>query len=348
MDPIKIRNVLFFSALGLISLLFFYVIKPFFFPIFWAAVIAGIFHPLYRRINKRLRSPGTATTLVMLVILVILILPSLVLGSLLFAESLELYNSLNKGATTYQQQVQHMARQAFSHPYLQKLPLDAATVTGALTDGAKGVANFIFQSLRGLTQNTLIFFVQFGIMFYTLFYFIRDGGLFLKMASRLLPLDEERKSGLFETFASTAWATLKVTFIIGGLQGFIGGLLFFFMGIKGALTWGVIMFFLSIVPGVGCSLVWAPAGVILIFMGYVWKGIVILSVGTLLISMVDNFLRPVLLGQDVQMHPLLIFLSTLGGIVLFGISGFVLGPVVTSLLIAFWKIYDETYCEKLS
>jgi predicted PurR-regulated permease PerM len=124
--------------------------------------------------------------------------------------------------------------------------------------------------------------------------------------------------------------------IIGGLQGLLGATLFFFLGIDGALTWGVVMTLMSIVPGVGSSIVWVPAALIMLFTGHYWEGITILAVGALVISMVDNLLRPVLLGKDIQMHPLLIFLSTLGGIMLFGISGFVLGPMIIAFSMTAW------------
>ena len=101
----------------------------------------------------------------------------------------------------------------------------------------------------------------------------------------------------------------------------------------------------AIVPVVGCSIVWAPAGVIMLLMGHIWQGVLILAFGVFVITMVDNILRPILLGRDVQMHPLLIFLSTLGGISLFGFSGFVIGPIISSLLLAIWEMYDQFYLD---
>lgn len=340
----KVSTILFYSILGLVGLLFLFIIKPFFFSIFWAAVIAGIFHPVFVYLDQRLPSPSLAAALVMLIVLVMIILPALVIGSLLLAESLDLYNSLDGETVSIRQQVEDIAGKISRNPYLGKLSIDAAVVSGAIGDSAKSIANFIFQSLRDLSQNTVIFMAKFAIMLYTLFYFIRDGKMFVAMLYRLfLPLGDQREKLLFKSFAVTARATLKVTLIIGGIQGVLGGLLFFFLGVKGALTWGVIMVFSSIIPGVGCAIVWAPAGVIMMLLGHFWKGVIILAFGALVISMVDNLLRPLLLVHDVQMHPLLIFLSTLGGIMLFGVSGFVLGPIVTSLLLAFWRMYDDSY-----
>jgi predicted PurR-regulated permease PerM len=103
------------------------------------------------------------------------------------------------------------------------------------------------------------------------------------------------------------------------------------------------MIFTAIVPVVGCSIIWVPAGVIMLITGHFWKGMIIFAFGVLVISMVDHFLRPILIGRDVQMHPLMVFLSTLGGLSLFGFSGFIIGPIVASLLLAIWAMYEEFY-----
>lgn len=341
MDATRLRNIIFFSIFGLVGILFLFMIKPFFFPIFWAAVIAGIFYPSYAFMKDHVPSPNLAAAVVLVLIIIIIILPGFVIGSLLLAESLDIYQSFDMGAISVDLQVRNLLRKLSGHPYLSMLSVNADTLTNAITDAIKGIVNYIFQSLRDLTQNTVIFFAQFAIMLYTLFFFIRDGRFFLHSLSRILPLGEARELMLFKIFSTTARATLKVTLIIGGLQGILGGLLFLALGVKGALTWGVVMVFSSIIPGVGCSIVWIPAGIILLLMGNTWQGITILAFGVLVISMVDNFLRPLLLGHDVQMHPLLIFLSTLGGIMLFGMSGFVLGPIITSLFLAFWKMFTS-------
>ena len=146
----------------------------------------------------------------------------------------------------------------------------------------------------------------------------------------------------------TARSTLKVTLLIGGIQGILGGIVFFITNIEGALIWGLLMIVMAIVPVVGCSVIWGPAGVLMLLTGHIWEGVLILVFGVAVISMIDNLLRPVLIGKDVEMHPLLIFLSTLGGIVLFGFSGFVIGPIITSLLLAIWEMYDEFYREDSS
>jgi len=343
MNSEKSRHIAFNILLGLATLLFLYLMKPFFYPIFWAAVIASIFRPVHERLCRKIKSPTLSATIVLIMILLIIILPAGVIGSLLLTESMQIYNTLDANSAALEQKVQDITKTITTNPYLSRLHIDADFLADNLADGAKSVTNFIIDSLKNLTQNTIVFGVNFSIMLYTLFFFIRDGHTFVRLIMKLFPLDRAQESPILERFSATARATLKVTLIIGGIQGILGGLIFFLTGVKGALTWGTMMVFTSIVPAIGCSLVWAPAGIVMIIMGHFWEGMIILAFGIIVISHVETLLRPLLLGHDVQMHTLLIFLSTLGGLSLFGISGFVIGPVITSLVQAFWEIHDELY-----
>lgn len=344
----RIQNILFFTALILVTLLFLYLLMPFFFPVFWAAVIAGISTPIFRRVNGKLNRPSLSAAVVLAMVILIIILPGGILGSLLFSESLQMYSALNTEGDDIGKSIETITGAIRNNPYVARLHLDEKFLTDKFSEIARGISNFMFVHLKDLTQNTLLFVVQFAVMLYTLFFFIRDGDKFLGMAIKLITFGENREEILYERFATTARATLKVTLIIGGFQGFLGGLIFWFTGIEGALVWGAVMVFTAIVPVVGCSIIWVPAGVIMLLTGHTWEGVLILAAGVFVISMVDNLLRPVLLGRDVQMHPLLIFLSTLGGISLFGFSGFVLGPIITSLLLAIWAMYDQFYRDTIS
>jgi len=220
-------------------------------------------------------------------------------------------------------------------------------VTAKFTEVAKSISNYIFINLYNLTQNTFLFVIQFAVMLYTLFFFIRDGEKFLATVMRFFTFGQSKERILYEKFVATARATLKVTLIIGGLQGLLGGMVFFITGIEGALMWEWSWFFQRL----SCCRLFhhlGSAGVIMLLTGNIWEGVLILITGVLVISMIDNFLRPILLGRDVQVHPLMIFLSTLGGISLFGFSGFVIGPIIASLLLAVLAMYDQFNTDSLS
>jgi len=341
MGSLKNGNIPFFVLLGVVTLLFLYLLKPFFFPLFWAAVIATIFQPLYRRINQRLNRPSLSTMLIFLLIAVIILLPAGVVGTLVFNESLQIYEKLSPDAKNIDRGFQNIIGVIVDNPLADLFNLDKSVMIEKAAEVLRSVTNYIFVNLTTLTQNTLGLLVQFAIMFYALFFFVRDGEEFLRTAMRMLPLGMGRERLLYNRFVTTARSTLKVTLIIGGIQGVLGGIVFLITDIEGALIWALLMIIMAVVPVVGCSIIWGPAGILMLLSGHIWEGILILATGILVISMVDNLLRPLLIGKDVEMHPLLIFLSSLGGIVLFGFSGFVIGPIIASMLLAIWTMYEE-------
>jgi predicted PurR-regulated permease PerM len=341
MGSFKNSNFPFFILLGLVTLLFLYLLKPFFFPLFWAAVIAAIFQPLYRRINRKLNRPSLSTIIIFLVIAVIILLPAGVVGTLVFNESVQLYEKLSPDAKDLDKGFQNIIGLIADNPLTDLFDIDKAVLIEKTAEVLRSITKYIFGHLTTLTQNTLGLLVQFAIMFYALFFFIRDGGNFLRTALRIFPLGMGREMLLYNRFVATAHSTLKVTLIIGGIQGILGGIIFLITDVEGAVIWGLLMIIMAVVPVVGCSIIWGPAGILMLLSGQIWEGILILAFGAFVIGTVDNLLRPVLIGKDVEMHPLLIFLSTLGGIVLFGFSGFVIGPIIASMLLAIWDMYEE-------
>ncbi|MDI9570986.1 MAG: AI-2E family transporter [Pseudomonadota bacterium] len=339
--PGKTRHAFFYLLLGLATLLALYLLRPFFYPLFWAAVIAVVFKPFHRRLCERIASPSLAATASLFLIMTVIILPAGVVGSLLLNESFHVYNSLNVESARIESQVKEMIARVAADPYLRFFHIDMSLIGENVTALVEKTTSFIFDSLKNLTQNTIMFLVNFAIMLYTLFFFLRDGEKFVGMAMRIFPLGAVKEGLLLERFAAMTAATLKVTLIIGGLKGLLGAIVFFITGVHGAITWGVLMVFTSIIPAVGCAIVWAPVGAVMLVLGHVWEGVVILLCGLFIISHVDTFLRPMLVGQAIRMHTLLIFLSTLGGLSLFGISGFVIGPVIVSLVQTLWEFHDE-------
>jgi len=341
MDSQKTQNIIFFITLGLVTLIFLYLMRPFFIPIFWAAVVAGIFNPLYNRLLSKLKRPNLSATLMLLIISLLIILPAGFIASLLITESMQIYNGITTDTSAIEMKVQDALGALTQHPYIRHFNLDDQFIIEKFGEALKSVANYIFVHLTSLTQNTLIFLIQFCVMIYTLFFFFRDGDRILRRALRMCFLGSGKWNILYVKFIATARATLKATLLLGGLQGVSGGIIFYIAGIEGAMIWGLLMVVLAILPGIGCSIIWAPAGIIMLLGGHLWEGVSILIFGVLVISLGDNLLKPMLIGNDAEMHPLVIFLSTLGGLVVFGLSGFVIGPIVASLFLAIWEMYDN-------
>lgn len=342
MEMQKVRKNIFVAILMIGTVTFLYLLKPFAYPIFWAAVIAGIFGPMYKSINSRVGHPNLSTTIMLIVVILILILPLGIIASVLLAQALDMYSTL-KDTTEIQQKAQEFIHLLKDNPYLRKFELDEVALTEKFYEIAGDISKFIVGYLTALTQNTLLLIVNFIVMLYCLFFFIRDGDSLLRSALYILELKDEVGDRIYQRFTSTARATIKGTLIIGLIQGAMGGILFWAVGISSAFVWGVTMILAAMIPGIGSAVIWVPAALILLATRHIWEGIVIIAVGSLMISSVDNILRPVLVGKDTQMHPLLIFLSTLGGIAVFGISGFVIGPIITALLSTLWEIYEQHY-----
>jgi predicted PurR-regulated permease PerM len=331
----------------IVTIAFFYIMKPFIYALFWAIVLAGLFMPVYKKVEEKLHRPTLSATIVLVLICLIFILPLVFIASLLLKESMDIYQGISNGDSQINVYIQKLTELIKHNPYKDVLNLGDAAFAEKIMDLSKSIAGYFFENLKNFTQNMLQFIAQLGVMLYALFYFIRDGEKFLETILRLLPLENDRDRILLNHFKKTANSTLKVTLIIGGIQGTLGGLLFLFTGIQGAILWGIVMIITAVIPVVGCALVWAPAGIFMIITGNLWTGIFILAFGSLVISMVDHFLRPILLGNDVSMHPLLIFLSTIGGIIVFGFTGFIIGPIIMSLVVAVWSMYEEYYLKEI-
>ena len=192
----------------------------------------------------------------------------------------------------------------------------------------------------GVTQNLFGFLVQFFVMLYILFFFLKDGDKLVKSLVKVLPLGDKQEWELINRFANVARATVRGSLVVAIVQGALGGILFWAVGIPGAVIWAVIMTILSLLP-VGSGLVWGPASLLLIFQGDFIRGFIVLAVGALVIGLVDNILRPILVGRGAKMPDYLILLSTLGGLTWFGLSGFVIGPVIAAFFITCWQMLSE-------
>lgn len=348
MDFSKIRNYLFLGLLLTVTVTFLLLLKPFAYPIFWAAVVAALFYPLYQRLNSSLKHANLSATITLAAVAVIILLPLTIIGLLLIKESLALYAAFSTNSSELNQTVQNLANTIKHNPYTAQLAVDESFWIEKFSEAGRTITSYIFAALKNLTQDSFWFLVMFVIMLYTLFFFIRDGEKILKKLMYLCPLGDRYEVMLYKKFTTAASGIIKGTLLIGGIQGALGGIAFWIAGIEGALIWSILMMLFSVVPGAGSSIIWLPGAIILLITGHLAAGIFLLLVGALLISTIDNFLRPILVGKGLNMHPLLILFSTLGGIAVFGFSGFMLGPIIAALFLAFWEMYEEYYRTELA
>ncbi len=345
MDFSKIRNYLFLGLLGIVTVLFLFLLKPFAYAIFWSAVIAALFSPVFQRLNRWTKSPNLSSTITLILVIFIIVLPLIIVGKLLITESVNLYTKINVGSinsavTSFANQVRHSR-------LLNNLNFNESLITEKIASTSQWAINFLFSTIGNITQNSLTFLILFIVTLYSLFFFLRDGDKLLKKLMYLCPLGDKYEALLYKKFTKTAEAALRGTLVIALIQGLLGATMFAVVGVPGALIWGLVMTILCLIPGLGAFVIWFPTAIILWLLGDIWQSIAMVLFGTLVIGTIDNFLRPLLVGKGLHMHPLIILFSTIGGVSLFGISGFVIGPIIASLFLAFWEMYEEYYHTEL-
>ncbi|HEX2829065.1 MAG TPA: AI-2E family transporter [Burkholderiales bacterium] len=335
-----LQDKTFLLLLVAVTAAFAWILWPYFGAILWACILAVLFAPVYRRLCARMHERRSlAALLTLLAVLVIVIVPGALIGAMLMQEGLGVYARLQSGEID----LEALADRAFAGlpgwltPMLDGYGLtDLSAVREKFSAGmTKGLQFFASRALN-IGQNTLEFVVGFGVMLYLLFFLLRDGAFLAARAKRAIPLREDLQHDLAQKFATVIRATIKGNIVVAIVQGALGGFAFWFLGVTPALLWAVVMAFLSLLPAVGTALVWGPVAVYLLATGATWQGIVLIAYGVLVIGLVDNVLRPLLVGKDTRMPDYVVLLSTLGGMTVFGFNGFVIGPIVAAMFIAVW------------
>lgn len=320
-----------------------WILLPFYGAIMWGSIIALLFSPLHRRLLVRLNHRRTlAALLTLLVVLVIIILPFALITASLAHEAGLIYEQIESGQIMPERYFRGVfdALPDWISALLDRFGLVSfSTLQRRLSVVLTQASQFFAKQALSIGQLTFDFVVQLFITLYLTFFLIRDGGEVMDAIRRGIPLPTKHKRALLETFATVVRATVKGNLVVAVIQGALGGLAFWFLGISGALLWSVLMAFLSLVPAVGSALVWLPVAIYFLVTGDLWQGIALTIYGVLVIGLVDNLLRPLLVGKDTRMPDYVVMITTLGGMAVLGINGFILGPVIAALFIAVWRIY---------
>jgi predicted PurR-regulated permease PerM len=342
-----VQPVSFLILVALTTIAFFALVRDFLMPVFWAAVLATIFAPMQRRYVAAVRGRrSVAALLTMLTILLLVVAPLLGVGVAMTQEVVGFAEQVQSGAIDLRAPVRFVQRIApLVTRYLDRFGVRVDAVGEQLSTAAVAVSQFLASRALALGQNLLQFVALFALMLYILFFFLRDGGRLVAALIRALPLGDVRERELLVKFSEVTRATIKGTLVVGCVQGAIGGLLFWILGIPAPVFWGAVMAVFSVMPVVGPGIVWGPAAIILIAGGHIFKGIVLIAGGVVLIGLVDNVLRPLLVGRDTQMPDYLVLLATLGGLSVFGIAGFVIGPVIAAFFLVVWEMFAQEYAE---
>ena len=347
----NLRTAFVLLLVAAVTALFLAVVWPFLKPLLLAALLAGLFHPFYRWVTRLLggrRSLGAGVTL--LVLLVLGLGPVSAFLGIVLQQALTMTNQaipwlsehLGEASTfnVHDWLVQRFPALARYVPSQEQLLQQVATAV-------KTAGAYLVSFASRMTATTAAFLLNLFVMLYAMFFFFRDGHKILERIFYYLPLSDEDESRMLTQFASITRATVKGTLVIGVIQGGLGGIAFWVAGIEGAALWGTIMTILSIVPGIGAPLVWVPFVIFLYVNGQYLTATLLLVWCGAVVTTIDNFLRPVLVGRDSEMPDLLILIGTLGGLFLFGPIGFIVGPIVCGLFLTVWDIYGTTFREVL-
>jgi predicted PurR-regulated permease PerM len=334
----------FLLLIAVVSLAFAWILWPFYGAILWAIILAIVFAPLHRRLLAFMRQRGNLAALAtLLVISGMVILPLTLITASIVQEASGLYESVQSGEFNlglYLQQVRD-ALPASASELLDRIGLtNLQAAQERLSAALMRASQFLATQAINIGQGTVDFVISLAVMLYLLFFLLRDGNKLSGLLRDAIPLRAEQQRALFGKFILVIRATVKGVIIVALLQGALGGLVFWFLEVRAAMLWAALMAVLSLLPVVGTALVWVPVAIYFLSAGFLWQGVVLITYGALVIGLVDNIVRPALVGKDTKIPDYVVLISTLGGMATFGINGFVIGPVIAAMFIAVWDIFS--------
>ncbi len=343
----QIQQLVFIFLLLATTIVFLWMLGSFLFPIFWAMVIALVFYPLYEKLETRWEGrKNLASISTVGIIILLVVIPFFLVGGMVVKESFSLFQSLQTAPKSGEEPVFLQYASTMS-AYLEPFNIDPETTQNWLRENVANLAETAGTSILSYGQSTIHFLAKLAIMVYLLFFFFKYGRPLCDKFTYYLPLKTSHETRLIQRFTDTTRAIVQGTLTIALLQGLLGGLILWMVGISAPVLWGVLMAILAIIPALGASLILMPAGFFLIITGSVWQGVAVMTVGILLVGLVDEFLRPLLVGRRAKIPDAVVLLATTGGIASFGITGFVIGPVIAAFCLSLWNIFGEEYREYL-
>ena len=321
------------------------VVSSFAGALLWAALAALLFQPLYRRLLKRWpERRNMAAALTLLIITVAIVIPAMIIASLVVDQAAGVYTQMRSGQINFASYFQQM-HDALPNR-LQRL-LDSAgfdsfeRVQSRLSDAVGSSVSTIARQAFSIGANAAAFLLAFGVGLYVTFFLLRDGDRIGPAVVRALPLEQDVAKRLSDKFVAVVRATIKGSGVVAIVQGALGAITFWIVGLPAALLWGMLMAVAALLPAVGPAIIWAPVAIYLLATGAIWQAVVVILSGVLVIGLADNILRPILVGRDTGIPDWLVLVTTLGGIDLIGLSGIVVGPLAGALFITGWQILTE-------
>lgn len=337
----------FLLLLAATTILFFWMLRPFFNIIFWAVVVGLLSRPLFVFLQRRKLGASLASLLCVLTSLVVIIVPCVYLFYTCANEIAQLYTRLSGDSHALSDFVERL-RQAVpgALEWLERFGYTPESLKAKLSEQAVKISGILAANTVALGSITINLVVDMAMMLYLAFFLVRDGEHFRRLLIRALPFGDHREELLFQKFAEVLRATIKGSVLVAMAQGALGGIIFALLDIRAPVLWGVVMSLLSLIPLVGAGLVWAPVSVYLLLTGEIVPGLVLMAYGVCVIGLADNVLRPLLVGRDTKLPDFMVLLSTLGGFMMFGMDGFVSGPILAVFFVTVWQIFMEEFAAR--
>lgn len=337
-----LKELFFFFLLIALAAISFFIFKPFLGIIVISIVLVEIFSPIYYFLLKKIKNVDIAATLSTLFVIIVVIIPMIFILLIATNQALSLKDSLqayitdnhlleNNGAELTNRINDFLASLRINFEF------EAVDYKGAILNLAGSIVGSA-STVVGFLKDIVNVIIAATFLIYTLIYIFKEHGNLRSTFKKFSPLDNELDNLFIEKFNAISTSVVKGTLVVGAVQGIAGGIMFWILGINAPLFWTLVMIFLSTVP-LGSGFVWIPASIILLVSGQPVKAIILFLWGILVISSIDNFLRPKLLEKDAKLHPLVSFFSVLGGIRLFGILGIIYGPLMVILFLALYEAY---------
>lgn len=339
-----VQRASFYLMLTLTTVAFSLLLLPFYTAILWAIILAIVFHPVQKFLLRRLNGRhNAAAVLSVLMCVCLVILPLVVILASIVQESTSLYQQVSSEEFDLRGRIDSIlsALPSFIERWTPIKLGDFPDLKDKFSEAVMQTSQSMAGRVVNIGETTLNFVVGAGVLLYLLFFLFRDGEKLVGTIRRAMPLSDGHSAKLLEKFTSVINATVRGNIIIAIIQGTIGGVTFWMLGIEAALLWGVVMTFCSMLPAVGAALVWAPAALFFMVTGAWLKAVVLVLVGVLIIGLIDNLLRPPLVGKNAKLPDYVVLISTVGGMALFGINGFIIGPLIAALFISAWSLFEK-------
>jgi predicted PurR-regulated permease PerM len=324
------------------------ILSPFLASIFWAILLATVSYPIFQKLQRLLKKRGVLAAMIMtLLVILVIILPSILLIVSLTNEVVGVYHGLEEmiktgRLETYLEQIREITILNWIWERLnQYLDVSQMDPPRLLLKNLQQVSTFLFNQTSKILKGLSTFFIGFFFTLLSLYYLFKDGDRLFGRLKETLPIHTRERDLLILRFKEMVYATIYGGILIAIIQGVLGGVIFWILGISSPILWGTAMAFLSFIPIGGTALIWFPAAILLFVQGAFLKGIILLGLGVLGISMVDNLLRPFFISSKTNIHPLLLFFAVLGGIQVFGLIGLVVGPLIVALCLTLIEIYVQ-------